>query len=196
MGSNPPANSSLTKFARCRHYMNSVSRGKKSECRRKEKEGGGEDRKASSHFSLAPSLPVWFLPVFFFCSLLFCCSKLTGTGFTGGTASYLIWLSFSPFPHFCLCVVPIHPRSILGGNFCVNYKESRGERSEATFLSLFFFPSLSAHDLPSFSSYPSCRSCLFGRLNLGKTRGGGSLCLMIMIIGYPAWGQQWTLNLP
>lgn len=104
---------------------------------KRKREGEGERTgKPRVIFRKKPSLPVWFLPVFLFCSLLFCCSKLTGTGFTGGTASYLIWLSFSPFPHFCLCVVPIHPRSILGGNFCVNYKESRGERSDIPF-SLF-----------------------------------------------------------
>lgn len=108
------------------------------------------------------------------------------TGFTGGTASVHIWLSFSPSLHFCLCLVPSSPGSILGGHFCVNYKESGGERSETMFFCLSFFPSLSVCDLYSFPSYPSCRSHLFRTLNLGKAHGEGSLCLMIMIISYPA----------
>ena len=113
---------------------------------------------------------------------------LTGlvTGFTGGTAPDHIWLSFSPSLHFCLCLVLSSRRSTLGGHFCVNYKESGGERSEATFLCFVFFPSLSVRNLYSFPSYPSYRSHLFRTLNLGKAHGGGSLCLMIMIISYPA----------
>ena len=165
--------------------MQSVSRGKKTECRRKE---GGRERAGKPWVVFLWYSLFQFLPVFLFHSFSFCCSTLTGlvTGFTGGTAPDHIWLSFSPSLHFCLCLVLSSPRSTLGGHFCVNYKESGGERSEAAFLCFFFFPSLSVRDLYSFPSNPSCRCHLFCTLNLGKAHGGGSLCLMIMIISYPA----------
>lgn len=150
MGSNPPANSSLffidqiwkmqALYAVCEQgWKKASAEGKR------DGERGQESLESFFSGTLSSSSCLFFS----FVPFSFCFSMLTGSGtnFTGGIASDHIWLSFSPSLHFCLCLVSTHPRSISGGYFCVNYKESEGERSQATLLSLFFFPSLSGSAL-------------------------------------------------
>ena len=145
-----------------------------------------EGRKALSSFSLVISLPVLACFSVLFPLFLFFHANRVGDRIYWGHcfSSYLAF--FFSLSFFLPLPCPQQPRINFGGRFCLNYNESGRESSEATFLCLCFFPSLSVRDLYSFPSYPSCRSHLFRTLNLGKAHGEGSLCLMIMIISYPA----------